>query len=130
MNKNGLTLVSFLLVVILMVFVGAIKPALALTPFETTLGSNRGFITGTKTLSISSAAAVKCPNMPSGAHEVWAMSVNAFNYGDSAISTATSELFVATLTVKVFDKLLDADPGTYFRCRDVDTVATITFQYR
>lgn len=131
MKKNGIALLSILVIVTLIAFIAVSQSAKAITPYERTLGSNTGFIPGTKTLSISSTAAVKCPPLPDGAHEVWGVCVNAFNYGDSTVSTGSAELFVATLTPSLIgDKIISSNPDIYFRCRGGDTVATITLQYK
>lgn len=130
MNRNGIAILTILVIITLIAFVGVLKPAKAITPYERVLGSNSGFKTGTKTLSISSTAAVKLPAIPDGCHEVWAISANSFNFGDSTVSTATTELFCATATILILDKFIVTEPDVYFRCRGTDTVATLTLQYR
>lgn len=130
MNRNGIAILTVLVVVTLIAFIGILQPAKAITPYERVLGSNSGFKAGTKTLSISAAAATKMPALPDGCHEVWAISANSFNFGDSTVSTATTELFCATATILVLDKFIVTQPDVYFRCRSTDTVATLTLQYR
>ena len=128
MKKNILNLIFLTLIV---AFVACLPYlAQALPPYKTQLGNNTGFLTGTKSLSISSTAAVQLPTLPDGAHEVWVVSANAFNYGDSTVTTATTELFNATSTVLKLDKFTTKTPTVYFRCRGTDTVATCTLQYR
>lgn len=130
MNRNGIAILTTLVAIFLIVFVGILKPAKAITPYERILGSNSGFKPGTKYLSISSTAATKMPPLPEGCHEAWVISANAFNFGDSTVSTATTELFCATATIVVFDQHIVTEPTNYFRCRGTDTVATLTLQYR
>lgn len=130
MKKNGIAILTVLVVITLIAFIGILQPAKAITPYERVLGSNSGFKPGTKYLSISSTAATKLPPLPDGCHEVWAISANAFNYGDSTVSTGSAELFCATTTIVVLDKFLPTEPTVYFRCRGGDTVATLSLQYR
>lgn len=129
MNRNGIAILAALVVVALIAFIGIALPAKAITPYEMTLGSNSGFLTGTKTLSLSSTAAVQCPDLPDGAHEVWVMSVNAINFGDSTVGSTTAELFIASDTVQVFDKIIVTSPEIYFIPR-YQSVATLTLQFR
>ncbi len=129
-KRNGIAILTALVVITLIAFIGILQPLKAVTPFERVLGSTSGFKPGTKYLSISATAATKLPALPDGCHEFWAISANAFNFGDSTVSTAATELFCATTTILVQDKFLPSNPDVYFRCRGTDTVATLTLQYR
>ena len=105
------------------------KPADALDTID--LDATSGYSVGTsRTLSISSSAAVQVPTLPVGKRGFEVISANAFNYGDSAITTATTELFVATATVKEFKNFTTRTPAVYFRCRGTDTAATMTVVYK
>ncbi len=120
---NFKKLIAGLLLIIVPTVVGAI------TPYETTLGSNKGFIGASKKLSLTSGAAVKCPTLPAGAHEIWVISANAVNFGASSVASGTEEAFIATNTVQIFDKLITKTPEIYFIPRETD-VATLTINFR
>lgn len=125
----------------LMALVG--HPGWAQNPYRETLGSNVGFTGGTS-FALASSSATILPTLPSGCHEAWLWSESPFNYGDSAVSTGTHELWWSpTLEVTasgteslyrsqplVLDKFVTPNPTVYFRPRGATATQTVYVRYR
>jgi hypothetical protein len=129
MNRNiAAALVLFVTVAALAGLVGRADSASLPT---TDLGATNGYSTGgTQSLSVASDAAVIIGNLPNGCHNIDIISSLDLNYGPSTVSTATTELYVGSYTVKTFEKINVTSPTIYLRPRAAGTTATVRVRFR
>jgi Tfp pilus assembly protein FimT len=126
--KNRILIIALVLVAILAAFGPSVDAQVA---NSSDLAATAGYTDST--LAIASGAAVRLPVLPAGKHGYEIIGDNAWNYGGASVSTGTAEAFVATLTVKVWDKI-GVMPGTapaiYIRSRGSDSSQTLKILFR